>query len=236
MLGWTSSTKSPFFISWGEKKSWMHICRSLRMVAVPLIMPEIGRCRRPFADWRAFTHLNFVGKQVANSGVFGWSSSCSYWIYYQHLPVAGALWTLRDGKKRHSLSSIQHHLEDPGMFFFLVVVVGHSSFQLAKRNLSVSFNSPVHLQATKHQFDPSAILSYPHNNVCFMSPVLGHSTFVPTCTPLLKGYTVYGIRHTGYTAYRYTLSAKSNPETNVSSCLFVKQPIFVLPLCGDFQA
>ena len=63
-----------------------------------------------------------------------------------------------------------------------------------------------------------------------------HSTFVPTCTPLLKGYTVYGIRHTGYTAYRYTLSAKSNPETNVSSCLFVKQPIFVLPLCGDFQA
>ena len=39
--------------SWGEKKSWMHIYRSLRMVAVPLIMPEIGRCRpsHPVLDW-----------------------------------------------------------------------------------------------------------------------------------------------------------------------------------------
>lgn len=85
-------------------------------------------------------------------------------------------------------------------FFFLVVVVGHSSFHMVKRNLSVSFNFPVHLQATKHQIDPSAILSYPHNNVCFMSPVLGGVDFciIPLyrLVPLFQRgtrYTVYGI-------------------------------------------
>ena len=48
------------------------------------------------------------------------------------------------------------------MFFFVFFVLGcggrRTSFQLAQRNLSL-FNSPV--QATKHQFDPFVILSYP---------------------------------------------------------------------------
>ena len=33
----------------------------------------------------------------------------------QHLPK-GAVWTLRDGVFRHPLSSIQHHLEDQGIY------------------------------------------------------------------------------------------------------------------------
>lgn len=79
--------KSPFFRSWGEKKSWMHIYRSLRMVAVPLIMPEIGRCFPSFvlSRLKKLSPIGILlGKQVAKLG----SLASSSW---------GALWTLRDG-------------------------------------------------------------------------------------------------------------------------------------------